>query len=285
VTEPRKAVTASSSTLIPTAPMSAASAASRHGTVTRGSRAMIQSSTIQLATTPISRPAMVSSIRAPPPAIPVTRTAPSAIPIAMMLPDSEHTRAEAYQRHEVEQDPAGRGRPERRQAPLRRHGLPQVGHPPDARPHRAQQPDPRHRVALRHRRSNNRQHGVGRGRGHGLGDGLLQIDEPRRLQREYVASHPERDHQQGHGGHQTPTKLDPGVVEAADVVITMGCGETCPVFPGKRYEDWTVDDPAGQDIDTVRRIVDDVDGRVRKLLADLRVDVESMASTTGGRGH
>jgi arsenate reductase (thioredoxin) len=72
---------------------------------------------------------------------------------------------------------------------------------------------------------------------------------------------------------ETPTKLDDDVVEAADVVITMGCGETCPVFPGKRYEDWTVDDPAGQDIDTVRRIVDDVDGRVRKLLAELGVTV------------
>ena len=73
---------------------------------------------------------------------------------------------------------------------------------------------------------------------------------------------------------ETPTKLDFGVVEAADVVITMGCGETCPVFPGKRYEDWTVDDPAGQDIETVRRIVGDVDGRVRTLLADLGVTVD-----------
>jgi arsenate reductase len=72
---------------------------------------------------------------------------------------------------------------------------------------------------------------------------------------------------------EKPTKLDYDVVEAADVVITMGCGETCPVFPGKRYEDWTVDDPAGQDIDTVRRIVDDVDGRVLKLLAELGVTV------------
>jgi arsenate reductase len=53
----------------------------------------------------------------------------------------------------------------------------------------------------------------------------------------------------------------------------MGCGETCPIFPGKRYEDWTVDDPAGQDIETVRRIVDDVDGRVRKLLAELGFSV------------
>jgi len=66
-----------------------------------------------------------------------------------------------------------------------------------------------------------------------------------------------------------PTKLDHDLVEAAEVVVTMGCGETCPVFPGKRYEDWTVDDPAGQDVDTVRRIVDDIDGRVRGLLAEL----------------
>ena len=74
---------------------------------------------------------------------------------------------------------------------------------------------------------------------------------------------------------ETPTKLDFDVVEAADVVITMGCGETCPVFPGKRYEDWPVDDPAGQDIDTVRRIVDDVDGRVRTLLAELSVSASA----------
>jgi arsenate reductase (thioredoxin) len=72
---------------------------------------------------------------------------------------------------------------------------------------------------------------------------------------------------------EKPTKLEPDVVETADVVITMGCGETCPIFPGKRYEDWPVDDPAGQDIDTVRRIVDDVDGRVRKLLGELGVAV------------
>jgi len=66
-----------------------------------------------------------------------------------------------------------------------------------------------------------------------------------------------------------PTKLDESLVEAADVVVTMGCGETCPVFPGKRYEDWTVDDPAGQDLDTVRRIVEDIDARVQALLAEL----------------
>jgi arsenate reductase len=76
----------------------------------------------------------------------------------------------------------------------------------------------------------------------------------------------ERGHQVD--GH-TPTKLDGDVVEASDVVITMGCGETCPVFPGKRYEDWPVDDPAGKDPQTVRRIIDDIDGRVRELLATM----------------
>jgi arsenate reductase (thioredoxin) len=66
-----------------------------------------------------------------------------------------------------------------------------------------------------------------------------------------------------------PTLLDRDLVQGSDVVVTMGCGETCPIFPGKRYEDWPVDDPAGQDLDTVRRIVDDIDGRVRALLASL----------------
>ncbi|MGN6331426.1 MAG: low molecular weight phosphatase family protein [Motilibacteraceae bacterium] len=66
-----------------------------------------------------------------------------------------------------------------------------------------------------------------------------------------------------------PSRLDADLVRSADVVVTMGCGETCPVFPGKRYEDWSVDDPAGQDLETVRRIVDDVEARVRRLLAEL----------------
>ncbi|MCY7365602.1 MAG: heat-shock protein HtpX [Frankiaceae bacterium] len=68
-----------------------------------------------------------------------------------------------------------------------------------------------------------------------------------------------------------PSLLTRESVEDSDVVIKMGCGETCPVFPGKRYEDWQVEDPKGQDLDVVRRIVDDVDGRVRALLADLGV--------------
>jgi arsenate reductase (thioredoxin) len=68
---------------------------------------------------------------------------------------------------------------------------------------------------------------------------------------------------------ETPRQLDAETVKAADVVITMGCGESCPYYPGKRYEDWVIDDPAGQDIETVRRIVDEVDSRVRNLVAEL----------------
>ena len=67
----------------------------------------------------------------------------------------------------------------------------------------------------------------------------------------------------------SPTFLDRDVVQSADVVITMGCGETCPIFPGKRYEDWEITDPKDQDITTVREIVDDIDTRVRGLLATL----------------
>jgi arsenate reductase len=66
---------------------------------------------------------------------------------------------------------------------------------------------------------------------------------------------------------ESPTLLTPDSVAQADVVVTMGCGETCPVFPGKTYEDWPLDDPKGQDVDTVRRIVDQVDARVQDLLA------------------
>jgi arsenate reductase (thioredoxin) len=69
--------------------------------------------------------------------------------------------------------------------------------------------------------------------------------------------------------NETPKKLDDALMQEADVVVTMGCCEACPYFPGKRYEDWVIDDPAGQDIDTVRRIVDDVDGRVRQLVDEL----------------
>jgi len=69
-----------------------------------------------------------------------------------------------------------------------------------------------------------------------------------------------------------PKPLTDEVVRAADVVVTMGCGDACPIYPGKRYEDWVVDDPAGAaSLDEVRRIRDDVDGRVRQLLAELGI--------------
>ncbi len=63
------------------------------------------------------------------------------------------------------------------------------------------------------------------------------------------------------------------IVQAADVVVTMGCGDACPIFPGKRYENWDLPDPAGQSVDAVRPIRDDIEERVRRLLADLHVDV------------
>jgi protein-tyrosine-phosphatase len=64
------------------------------------------------------------------------------------------------------------------------------------------------------------------------------------------------------------------IVRAADVVVTMGCGDACPLFPGKRYEDWELDDPAGQDLDTVRPIRDEIEHRVRALLASIHVPVD-----------
>ena len=70
---------------------------------------------------------------------------------------------------------------------------------------------------------------------------------------------------------ESPKLLTPEGVQEADVVVTMGCGETCPIFPGKRYEDWELDDPSGRDLETVRRIVGEVDERVRALLAELGV--------------
>jgi arsenate reductase len=67
----------------------------------------------------------------------------------------------------------------------------------------------------------------------------------------------------------TPQLLSVDDVQQADVVITMGCGDACPIFPGKRYEDWELDDPAGQGIDAVRGIRDDIRGRIDRLVAEL----------------
>ena len=69
----------------------------------------------------------------------------------------------------------------------------------------------------------------------------------------------------------TPKVLTTEAVQASDVVITMGCGDACPVFPGKRYLDWDLEDPAGQGVAAVRPIRDDIEGRVRGLLAELGV--------------
>jgi protein-tyrosine-phosphatase len=69
-----------------------------------------------------------------------------------------------------------------------------------------------------------------------------------------------------------PKPLTDEVVRAADVVITMGCGDACPIYPGKRYENWTLEDPAGQDLETVRRIRDQIDERVGSLVGQLLPD-------------
>jgi arsenate reductase (thioredoxin) len=68
---------------------------------------------------------------------------------------------------------------------------------------------------------------------------------------------------------QQPKVLEYEVAQDSDVIITMGCGDACPVFPGKRYEDWKLDDPAGQGVDAVRPIRDEIKTRIEALLADL----------------
>ena len=67
----------------------------------------------------------------------------------------------------------------------------------------------------------------------------------------------------------TPKVLTVEAVKESDVVITMGCGDACPIFPGKRYEDWELEDPAGKDIETVRRVRNDIRGRVEALIAEI----------------
>ena len=77
--------------------------------------------------------------------------------------------------------------------------------------------------------------------------------------------------------HNVPVKLLTDHVAASDVVITMGCGDACPLYPGKRYEDWDLPDPVGKSVDQVRPIRDEIDRRVRRLLAEL-----IPGATTGG---
>jgi arsenate reductase (thioredoxin) len=66
-----------------------------------------------------------------------------------------------------------------------------------------------------------------------------------------------------------PKPLSDDAVRAADAVITMGCGDACPIYPGKRYEDWAIEDPEGKSLDEVRRIRDEIDARVQRLLSEL----------------
>jgi protein-tyrosine-phosphatase len=68
---------------------------------------------------------------------------------------------------------------------------------------------------------------------------------------------------------ERPKRLTDDMAELADVIVTMGCGDACPVYPGKRYVDWEVPDPAGRSVEEVRPIRDDIDGRVRALLLEL----------------
>ncbi|MFG3640700.1 arsenate reductase ArsC [Micromonospora sp. NPDC047762] len=69
---------------------------------------------------------------------------------------------------------------------------------------------------------------------------------------------------------QTPDRLTWDAAQASDVIITMGCGDACPVFPGKRYEDWKLTDPAGQPLDVVRQVRDDIKTKITELLASIR---------------
>ncbi|MFJ1578403.1 arsenate reductase ArsC [Streptomyces sp. NPDC088182] len=73
---------------------------------------------------------------------------------------------------------------------------------------------------------------------------------------------------------EIPKVLTSEAVQASDVVITMGCGDTCPVFPGRRYLDWQLDDPAGRGVDAVRPIRDEIEQRVRRLISELGVGAE-----------
>lgn len=82
----------------------------------------------------------------------------------------------------------------------------------------------------------------------------------------------------------TPMRWDDAMVESADVVVTMGCGDTCPVFPATRYEDWDCDDPAGQPIEAVRAIRVDIEARVRELLTSLGVSPPDQAPDDAASG-
>ncbi|MEU6014704.1 arsenate reductase ArsC [Streptomyces sp. NPDC047515] len=84
---------------------------------------------------------------------------------------------------------------------------------------------------------------------------------------------------------ERPKALTVEAVQASDVVITMGCGDTCPVFPGKKYLDWTLDDPAGQGVEAVRPIRDEIEQRIRSLLAELQPHAARRTRPELNRGY
>lgn len=84
---------------------------------------------------------------------------------------------------------------------------------------------------------------------------------------------------------RSPRSWDDEMIRTADVVVTMGCGDECPFVPGRRYEDWEVEDPHGGDLDVVRRVRDDVERRVRRLLAELDVEIETSTEEASGHGR
>ena len=86
-----------------------------------------------------------------------------------------------------------------------------------------------------------------------------------------------------HAVGATPKKLTDAAVQASDVVITMGCGDACPIFPGKQYLDWTLDDPAGKGVAAVRPIRDEIDRRIRALVEELLGTTAGAAATRPGR--
>ena len=82
---------------------------------------------------------------------------------------------------------------------------------------------------------------------------------------------------------RTPTELTWDAAQESDVIVTMGCGDACPIFPGKRYEDWKLEDPAGRGVDAVRPIRDEIKTRVEALLAHQLVYEAGGSASTGGR--
>jgi len=83
------------------------------------------------------------------------------------------------------------------------------------------------------------------------------------------------------GADAHPKRIEDAAVQASDVVVTMGCGDACPFYPGKRYEDWTLDDPAGMDLAGVRVVRDEIDRRVLDLIASLRIEHSASPTRSG----